>query len=426
MNKRIIVILVVLFSIFSTSCNSKLQESVVLQDTPNSDQKPPTANEVTGANQEKAATTQSPSIENKTTQPYKVVYEEQFKIWDPFTEVLTDELLKQIGAYGFKGSDEQIAQQIFKWQQENMVYIGDTGQQMDVSYQGRWNLFMPGIYPASELLVEHVNDKGKIYGICSDYSLIFCAIANSYGLETRNNIFTKYKFSEVNKWVDPETTRGLALLEYQALNEKLTKHGVNLTYGQIDRVARESYVHARPEVKINGDWVSFDGAGIIPTGDYLIKENYEALPYYADYNNVMLYAPVTFENDQINLENLAELLSYWPQLDYEGITDDAGNKNRAAKFIDLARGLGLVPYFKDLNVAIEFLKIDADNAKLILEETPEIMKKYEGDTGKLFYTIADILIYDGEEDIESSKYVSLYNSITGSNLTEEEFNEYMK
>lgn len=61
----------------------------------------------------------------------------------------------------------------------SMVYIGDPGLQMDVPYQGRWNMFMPVIYTASELLVEHVNKDGKIHAICSDNTLIFCAIANS-------------------------------------------------------------------------------------------------------------------------------------------------------------------------------------------------------------------------------------------------------
>ncbi|MBU0974000.1 MAG: hypothetical protein KKC20_25410, partial [Proteobacteria bacterium] len=424
--KKTISMLAILVLFFSSSCTSEAKsEPIALGDNSDLNSTSPVVEDSTSENPETNVSDQ-PAITNENEEfPYDVVYEEQFEIWDPFTEVLSDELLEEIGADGFTGSDEEIALQIFKWQQENMVYVGDPGLQMDVSYQGRWNLFLPGIYPASELIVEHVNKDGKIYAICSDYTLIFSAIANSYGLETRNSAFTKYKFSEVNQFVDPETTRGLALEEYDALNEKLTKHGVNLTYDQIDRVARESYVHQRPEVKINGEWVSFDGAGIAPTGDYLVVENFEALPYYAQYNNVMLYAPPALENGQLNIDHLAELLSNWPQLEYEGVTDDAGNEHRAARFIDLCRGLGLVPYYEDPNKALEFLKIDPANAEEVLDDLLEIMAVYEEGTGKKFYAIADFLAWEDEE-MEPSRYVYLYNTITNGDLTEAEFIEYIQ
>ncbi len=424
--KKIILVLTVLVVFLMTSCaNQAKSDTISLDNSSDISSDSPVVEETTGDSQEASTPDQTPLVENNAKLIYEVVYDEQFEIWDPFTEILSDELLEKIGANNFTGSDEEIANQIFRWQQENMVYIDDPSLQMDVSYQGRWNLFMPGIYPASELLVEHLNGEGKIYGICSDYSIIFIAIANSYGLETRNNTFTKYKFSDVNQWVDPETTRGLAFEEYEALNEKLAKHNVNLTYDQIDRVARESYVHARPEVKINGEWVSFDGAGIAPTGEYLNEENYEALPYYAQYSNVMLYAPPALENNQLDVDHLAELLSYWPQLDYEGITDDAGNDHRAAKFIDLCRGLGLIPYYEDPYMVLEFLNIDSSNTEEVLDDLPEIMEDYQEGTGKLFYAIADFLIW-GDEEIEPSKYVYLYNTLTNGDLTEAEFIEYIK
>ena len=427
MIKKLIICLVVLMIFVPTSCsNAAKGESAALDDKSVLDSKSPGVEEAKDDNLELDEPDQPSITEVESDPPYEVVYDEQFAIWDPCTEVLSEDLLKQIGADGFTGSDEEIAQQIFDWQKENMQYISDTGRQMDASYQGRWNMFLPGIYPASELIVEHVNKAGKIYGICSDYALIYCVIANTYGLESRIAFFTKYKFSEVNEWVDPETTRGLAPEEYQALNEKLTKYGVNLTYDQIDRVARESYAHARPEVKIGGRWVSFDGASIPPTGDYLNDDYYEALPYYAQYNNVMLYAPPAFDfkNNQLNADNLAELLSHWPQLEYEGITDDAGNEHRAANFDDLIRGLGLVPYYEDTNKILGFLNIDKNSseAKEVLVLLPQVMKYYKGITGKPFYSIAQFLIWeDLEEEIDPSRYVYLYNSITNSDLTEEEF-----
>jgi len=425
MLKKIINVSIILFTFVLASCNAGPNgETLTPEENPALDPAPSATVEVEVNNEETEAPDQQELTEDTTELPYDVVYDEQFEIWDPCTEVLSNEMLEQIGAASFTGSDEEIAQQIYNWQEENMAYVGDPGLQMDVSYQGRWNMFLPGIFPASELLVEHVNEDGKVYGICSDYTIIFCAIANSYGLETRNNTFTNYKFSDANSWVDPETTRGLAQEEYDALNEKLINHGVALTYDQIDRVAREGYVHQRPEVKIDGEWVSFDGAGIAPTGDYLNEENYEVLPFDADYNNVMLYAPPAMENGKLNLENLAELLSHSPQLDYEGITDDAGNEHRAAKFNDLCRGLGLVPYFEDPYRVLEFLNIETDNPEDVLEDAPEIMQGYEEGTGKLFYALADFLIF--ENDIEAAEYVYLYNAITHSDLTVEEFSEYMQ
>jgi len=112
------------------------------------------------------------SNENLTKTPnYKIVYEEQFDIFNPYAEALSDDLLVQIKADGFTGDDLEIAQQILNWQKNNMYYTTDTSTQQDVSYQGRWNMFMPGIYPASELVQEHVTSDSKIYGICFDYAL---------------------------------------------------------------------------------------------------------------------------------------------------------------------------------------------------------------------------------------------------------------
>ena len=425
MKKAFVVLLAICFIFIAVACNNETKIENIESDqieTKTEEAKSTESPQATEAPTEALAEEVTAFVEAD----YEIVYPESFEIFDPFDEVLSDELLRQIGADGFSGTDEEIAQQIFAWQEEHMRYVSDPGAQMDVSYQGRWNLFLPGIYPASELVLEHVGADGKIYAICSDYTLIFCAIGNSYGLETRCNTFTKYKFSEVNDWVDPSSTRGLSMEEYDALNVKMQAQGLNLTYDQIDRVARESYVHARPEIKIDGEWVSFDGAGIAPTGEYTNEENYEALPFYAQYNNVMLYAPVALANNRdLNLENLAELLSYYPQLEYDGITDEAGNENRAASYIDLCRGLGLVPCFYNPEDVIEFLRLPADKAEDILEDAPEIAQDYKDSTGKDFYIIADFLIY-GDDEMAAADYISLYNAITGADMTEEEFNEYVK
>jgi len=352
--------------------------------------------------------------------PYDIVFDETFQIFDPYAEALSDDLLISIGANGFTGSDAEIAQQIYDWQKTNMHYENDDNVISGVSFPGRWNMYLPGIFPASELLQERVLDNGNIYGLCWDYAIIYCSIANSYDLDVRASYFTKYTFSEANSWVDPETTRGLSVSEYNELNKKLTANGASFTYDQIDRVAREGFVHARAEVNINGEWVPYDAVPDV-TGDYLLSENYEALPWYYAYNNVLLYAPPSMENNILNIDNLANLLSYVPQIKYDGITDDAGNEHRASSFQNLARGLGLVPYFTDDKKAADFLNVSIDD----LEDSPEIAVDYEKATGKKFYIIADFLVYS-EEEMEAESYVDLYNALTGSDMTIEEFNEYVK
>ena len=53
-----------------------------------------------------------------------------------------------------EGTDAEIAQQIWEWQQEHMYYIADPNDQSDISYPMRWNYMIPGIYPVKEMVTE--------------------------------------------------------------------------------------------------------------------------------------------------------------------------------------------------------------------------------------------------------------------------------
>jgi hypothetical protein len=355
---------------------------------------------------------------------YKKYYTEAYVITDPFSEVFDESMLSDLDADGFTGTDREIATQILAWQDNHMIYASNPANFPDVSYPGRWNLFLPGIYKPSEVVEDRIDSSGDIYGICSDYALIYCAIGNSYGLETRASYFTKFTFSEANPWVDPETVRGLSTDEYGALKSKMQKSGFSLTYDQIDRVAREGPVHIRAEVRLDGEWVPFDGVPTV-TGDYLVSANYEALSCDYAYSNVLLYAPAAMTNDVLDIDALVELLSYCPQIPYDGITDDHGNTNRAESFINLTRGLGKVPYYESLEDVATFLKLPADQASDILDDVPEVMAGYEAGTGKPFYAIAEFLVY-GEEEMSADDYISQYNAITGGGMTKEEFMEYVQ
>jgi hypothetical protein len=89
--------------------------------------------------------------------------------------------------------------------------------------------------------------------------------------------------------------------------------------------------------------------------------------------------------------------------------------------------LGLAPYYSDPKEALtEFLMIPEESVDEALDDLPEIMSDYEEGTGKHFYAIADFLVYGDEEEIEADVYVQRYNTISGGNLTVEEFNTYLK
>jgi hypothetical protein len=350
--------------------------------------------------------------------------EEGFVATDPFV-ALSDDVLQSIEASGFEGTESEIASKILDWQNQYMYYIGDPNIQPDISYPMRWNFIMPGVYPVSEMVEERRTDDDKIYGLCWDYASIYASIANSYGLEVRVTALKKY-MSDINPSIDASTKEGLAVEEYDLLNNKISKFGAEYTYSQIDRVARETWVHYRAEVKIDGAWVAMDGTEV--SGEY---ENgtFEVVDWQEGYNANLLNAPSTMENDQLDPIALAELLEFAPYEGYVGITDDHGNSNRAATFKDLVRGRGFIPYFSTADDIIEFLMLPENEAMEILDDVFELQEDYESATSKPFYIIADFLLYadkDDEYSYPAAEYVKLYNALTNGNLTEAEYKEYLE
>lgn len=63
---------------------------------------------------------------------------EQFEIFNP-CQAFSEEEMIDLGAAGFSGTDQEIAQMIINWQNNNMHYIGDPNQQADISHPMRWN-----------------------------------------------------------------------------------------------------------------------------------------------------------------------------------------------------------------------------------------------------------------------------------------------
>ena len=117
-----------------------------------------------------------PTIE-PTAEPTEILVDESkvFAIVSPYA-ALSEDVIKDLGADSFAGTDQEIANAIIVWQGENMFYIGDPNVQADISFPMRWNYFMPGIFPVEEMVKERRLDNGKIYGLCWDYASIFSAL----------------------------------------------------------------------------------------------------------------------------------------------------------------------------------------------------------------------------------------------------------
>lgn len=169
-----------------------------------------------------------------------------------FTKTDIDYLL----AGGFTGTEEEIADKIYRWQVENMAYKAGGPGYGDVSDPMRWNYFLPGIYPTSEM-IRGMRRDGKVYGICYSFAAIYCSIARYYGLECRVAAM-KEKPSELDSSIDKSTTTGLSPEEYDRLKKKLDAMGLDYSYETVRQVAAETSSHYRAEVKINGQWVVKD------------------------------------------------------------------------------------------------------------------------------------------------------------------------
>jgi len=341
----------------------------------------------------------------------------EFKIFNPY-QALSEEEMAALDAADFAGTDLEIAQQILAWQGEHMQYFGNPMEMPGVSHPMRWNYFMPGIFPVSDMIKERVTEDGKIYGLCWDYAAIYVAMAEYYGLECRVTAY-KTHMSDLNPIF--QGGAGMSEEEYEAILPRLHAAGLDLDYNHISRSARETWAHYRAEVKIDGEWMSFDGAPGV--SEEYASLQYDLVAWDEGYDADLLYGEV---EDLFDIQQVAEALADAPAEGYEGIVDDAGDPNRAATITDVFAGKGLVPYFDSVEELEAFVAQPGGGGYPGgFGELMEIMADYEQGTGKRFYALADMLIYT-VDTMEAADYVPLYNAITGSNMTEAEFNDFVK
>jgi hypothetical protein len=295
-------------------------------------------------------------------------------------------------AIDFKGTDLEIANQIYDWQTENMEYkaFGEVADAM------RWNYFLPGIYPTEEMIKDFsVLDNVKIEGLCYQFATIYCSIAEYYDLECRVTAMDE-KPSDLDPKIDKRTTTGLAESEYNRLLKLLEKRDLYYSYETIRNVAKETSAHYRAEVKIDDNWKVMDASVHFVGGEYNKLYTFNEVDWLEGYNESLLGK---------SEKNTKEVF-----------IDDLGNKNRASTIDEVREESLLVPYFKTWPKVAAFLKLPEDVAEELEEDFNlyiQFDNAYYAQTGKRFYIVCDFII---DDDSTLQEYAQEYKKLTGEDL----------
>jgi len=261
------------------------------------------------------------------------------------------------------GSDEDIARCIRQWQEDNMIYASHDKGYNDAPDPMHWNYFLPGIWSSKDIIYEHT-DNGKVYGICHDFAIIYCSIADYYGLECRV-MNTK---SKPGDQANGESQAGMLREEYDRNKSKLDENGLDYSYAAVDSVAEGTPTHYWVEVYLNGEWVVQDGSQQATGGN----------------TDTEFIAANDFEvTDWLSRDKSGLLESYA----YAGITDDSGQSGR------------------DHVTASDLL------------EAMEDKEAYEDCSGKRLYLVC-YFICDGD-DLEGAAWVACYELYSGEKLDSE-------
>jgi len=359
---------------------------------------------------------ESPTSEPVSISPTSSVAEIEITSYvakDPISG-FTQEDIDQLGV-NCQGSEEEIANCILNWQGTNMTYCGEKEGFDDCTDPIRANYFLPGIYPTSELIRERVKDD-KVYGICWDFSTIYCSIAGFYGLDCRViNSISKPSEREGTYVV---VTHGMSEEEYQRLKVKLDQNDLPYGYEPIRLVAAETPGHYWAEIQLNGEWVVMDGSRSSVGGstqtEYIDAGDFEVTNWLATDRTVDIvgYALREAQGEDLRGEGYASASeqfmegrevaeTYGTAEDYEGITDFLGQTGRSASISDFMQGLGLMPYFNTCNEICEFTEAGDDCAADCPEED-EIKACYETCSGEPYY-LGCTFITD-EEEIDPEVY----------------------
>jgi len=313
-----------------------------------------------------------------------------------------------------QGSPEEIARCIKSWQEIHMLYC----QEMDVkdcSDAIRANYVLPGLFTSQDL-VQNKQQDGKVYGICFDYAVIYCSIAEYYGLECRvvNSIS---KPSERPGTYVPITT-GMSEEEYARWNEQLQTKGIDYPYDALRLIARETPGHYWAEVNLDGKWIVLDASRssvggsteteYIASGDFEITDWFAADSSQAAYEYAVRIAQgEDLRNEGYDsvgeqfMEGRKVAQEYGDAENYQGIEDILGQPGRSASIDDFMQGYGLMPYLPTCQETCDFLKAPGECYDEC-EEEDEILVCYEDCSGDPYYL--GCIYLEADEDISLEAY----------------------
>lgn len=299
-----------------------------------------------------------------------------------------------------------------------MVYCFSDSGYFDCTDPLRFNYMLPGIYQSNEIIKENVNNS-KIYGICYTYAVVYCSIAEYYGLECRiMNSLTKPS----DRIGITTGITGMSREEYNRLEIKLDDKGYNYSYDLMRLIAEETPEHYWVEVKIGDEWVVKD-ASVSVTGSASTEEMYKNNNDYEvtnwtsrNPNNVIIekwnVSDTGGEDTELSfIEQLEEARQYSSEEEYVGITDDLGQGNRAANIDDFMQGKGLAPYFDSCSDVCGFFQ-DTLSVDCVpdCESYMSEFECYEECSGEPYYITCDYICGDVEGDEE---YLECMSSCSG-------------
>lgn len=321
------------------------------------------------------------------------------------------------------GSNNEIADCILNWQRNNLLYTGGSAKLKDAVDPIRWNYFLPGIYTSHDILFNKRNSDNKIYGICFDYAITYCSIADYYGLECRIMNSLSKPSDGISSYSLPTT--GLAEEEYNRLKIRLDELGLDYPYEAVRLVAYETPSHYWAEVRLNSEWVVKDGSegqnNLTGTTQTNFKNNndFEVTNWTSNdktdelINYTLRIASgedLRSEGYNSSLEQFTEGREINKNTSYTGITDDLGNQNRAVKIDDFMQGFAIAPYFNNCSAVCNFFSGTISNCENECNSESSFYDCYETCSGEKFYKVCDFIC---EED---ATYAECYESCSGEEL----------
>ncbi len=332
------------------------------------------------------------------------------------------------------GSDAEIAECIYDWQVNNMIYTTtnpDKGP-FNMPYPIKWQEILPGIYNSKDVIEQQVTKDGKVYGICFDFAVVYCSIARYYGLNCR--------IMETGLNLNNETRPGgMSRNEYDELVPWMIKAGVNYSYNAVRlTMPNDSEVtgHYWAEVKLNepsdfddNGWRIVDASnkeynGRLMTKKLISSSSYNVVNWIAKDKSVILanytnrelkgedLSRVTVGDESINdaRKIFEEDVAAGRSESYTGITDDLGQSGRSSNIDDYQQGKGLAPYFNSCSDVCSFFKGTIPNCEQDCNHEMSFYNCYESCSNNKFYKVCDFICPEG------SSYADCYEKCSGVSL----------